>query len=306
MQLELEAVVIDSYDQIAGRPGFAPSLSFHPQSERTFGAVIAPYRFTDTIACGIESCHTQHLRGYLITTSDGQETGIGGHCGRKHFGLSFTRERKRVDEAVQRKRRVDTVMRAIAQIPSYLETVAELKADYQELTEIKRRFIDLAGWGMFKVLKDRAEKGYTQIFQYVPMTKSEAEAYFATNRRKKSDSREWPEKEVLVATLDGMEFIKSKFTDMLVTNLIQPLERFASTKPADVEQMKARALYNEAKWIGKVPGEIARARQVVDAGRAFFRVENLLKLIHLDANIQALSPLLNDLREVESKHSAKG
>ena len=305
-QLELDAVVIDSYDQIASRPGFSPSLSFYPHSDRKFGAVVAPYRFTDSIACGIESCHTQHLRGYLITTSDGQETGIGGHCGRKHFGLSFTRERKRVDEAVQRKRRIDTVMRAVAQIPAYLEAVAELKASHQELTEIKRRFIDLAGWGMFKLLKERADKGYAQIFQYERMSKSEAAAYFATNNRKKSDSKEWPEKEVLVATLDGLDFIRSKFTDMLVTNLISPLERFAATKPADVEQMKARALYNEAKWVGKVPGEIAKARQVVEAGRAFFRVENLLKLIYLDAKIQALTPLLNDLRDAEGRSQGNG
>lgn len=305
MQLELDAVVIDSYDQIADRPGFSPSLSFHPHSERRFGAVIAPYRFTDTIACGIESCHTQHLKGYLITTSDGLETGIGGHCGRKHFGIHFTRERKRVDEAVQRKRRIDTVMRAVAEIPAYLATVEELKADYHELTEIKRRFIDLAGWGLFNQLKERADRGYAKIIKYEPMTQSEAAAYFATNNRKKSDSKDWPEKEVLVATLEGLEFVRSRFTDMLVTNLIKPLELFAMTKPADVERMKPRALYNEAKWIGKVPNDIAKARTVIQSGWAFFAVENLLRLIHLDANIQSLSPLLKDLKDSEAKRAER-
>lgn len=304
--MDLDAVIIDSYDQLTSRPGFCPSLSFHPQGERRFGAVIAPYRFTDTIACGIESCHTQHLKGYLITTSDGQETGIGGHCGRKHFGLSFTRERKRVDDAIQRKRRIDTVMRAVAQIPAYLATVAELKADYQDLTELKRRFIDLAGWPIFNELKEMGERGLTKIVSYEDMTEAEAEAYFATSNRRAGESREWPQKEVILANMDGLEFIKSKFTDMLVTNLIKPLETFAERKPSDVEGLTPRALYNEAKWIGRVPGEIAKARAVVNAGRAFFRVENLLKLVHMDVDIQELTPLLNDLRVSEYQFKDKG
>ncbi|MBI6882344.1 hypothetical protein [Pseudomonas putida] len=300
--MDLDAVIIDSYDQLTSRPGFCPSLSFHPQGERRFGTVIAPYRFTESIACGIESCHTAHLRGYLITTSDGQETGIGGHCGRKHFGLSFTRERKRVDEAIQRKRRIDTVMRAVEQIPAYLATVAELKADYQDLTEIKRRFIDLAGWSTFNELKEMAERGITKIVAYEAMSEAEAEAYFATSNRRPGESREWPEKEVVLANIDGLDFIRSKFTDMLVTNLIKPLESFAERKPSDVEKLTPRALYNEAKWIGRVPGEIEKARGVVKAGRAFFQVENLLKLVHMDVDIQGLSPLLSDLKQREQKH----
>lgn len=299
--MDQTAIVIDSYEELKARTAYAPSLAFHPKGDRRFGAVIAPYRFTDAIACGIDSCHTKHLKGYLITTSDGQETGIGSHCGRKHFGIHFTRERKRVDEAVQRKRRIDTVMRAVAQIPAYLAIVKELKTDYAELTEIKRRFIDLAGWGLFNELKERANKGYAQIIKFQPMTQSEAEAHFATNNRKKRDRQDWPEKEVLVATLDGLEFVRSKFTDMLATNLIQPLERFAQTKPADVERMKPRTLYNEAKWIGKVPTDITKARAVIQSGRDFFAVENLLKLSHLEANIPSMAPLLRDLREAELK-----
>lgn len=301
--LDLDAVIIDSYDQLTSRPGFCPSLPFHPQGERRFGTVIAPYRFTDTIACGIESCHTQHLKGYLITTSDGRETGIGGHCGRKHFGLSFTKERKRVDEAIQRKRRIDTVMRAVAAIPAYLVTVAELKADYQDLTELKRRFIDLAGWAIFSELKEMGERGSGKIVSYEDMTEEEAVAYFATTTRRAGESREWPQKEVILANVDGLDFVKSKFTDMIVTNLIKPLESFAERKPADVEKLNPRALYNEAKWIGRVPGEIEKARSVVSAGRAFFRVENLLKLVHMEADIQELSPLLSDLKQREQKNA---
>ncbi|MNR14904.1 hypothetical protein D3C85_1314030 [compost metagenome] len=102
-----------------------------------------------------------------------------------------------------------------------------------------------------------------------------------------------------MAKLDGLEFIRTKFTDMLVTNLIKPLGRFAATKPGDVEKMRRQALYNEAKWIGKVPGDITKAQEVIRAGNEFFKVENLLKLVHLEVDVQPLGPMLQDLREAE-------
>jgi hypothetical protein len=299
IDLDQKLIVIDSYEELRARPGFAPSLAFHPKSDRHFGAVVAPYRFRELIACGIDSCHTPHQNGYLITTSDGRETGIGSHCGRKHFGIQFTREKKRVDEAVQRKRRIDTVMRAVALIPEYLVTVKQLKHDYQELTDMKRRFMSAVGLRMMDELKRRAGRRAEWIMQAEPMTKAEARAHFATNNRKQSDSKEWPTKEVPVAKLDGLDFIGARFTDMLVTNLINPLERFAQTKPGDAEKMGPRELYNEAKWLGAVPNDIAKAKVVISAGRAFFVVNNLMKLVHLDADMDALKPMLKDLREAE-------
>lgn len=301
VDLDQTAIVIDSYEELKARKAYAPSLAFHPKGDRRFGTVIAPYRFRDSIACGIDSCHTQHQNGYLITTSDGQETGIGSHCGRKHFGIDFTREKQRVDEAVQRKRRIDTVMRAVGLIPEYLRTVAQLKSDYEELTEMKRRFMDVVGMRVMEDLKHRASRRDEWITQAEPMTKSEARAHFATNNKKRSDSKEWPTKEVPIAKLDGLDFIGARFKDMLVTNLINPLQRFAQTKPGDAEKMGARELYNEAKWLGMVPNDIAKAQVIIRAGRAFFTVENLLKMTHLDANITALSPMLRDLKEAEQK-----
>lgn len=297
--MDQKVVVIDSYEELSARPEFSPSLAFYPKGDRRFGTVIAPYRFRDSIACGIDSCHTQHQNGYLITTSDGQETGIGSHCGRKHFGINFTREKKRVDEAVQRKRRIDTVMRAVALIPEYLLTVKQLRIDYRELTDMKRRFMDAAGMRMMEELKIRASRRYEWIMQIEPMTKEEARAHFATNNRKRSDSKEWPTKEVPLAKIEGLDFIGARFTDMLVTNLIMPLERFAQTKPGDAEKMSPRELYNEAKWLGTVPNEIAKAKVIIDAGRAFFMVSNLMKLVHLDADMDALKPMLKDLKEAE-------
>lgn len=76
-----------------------------------------------------------HLNGYLITTSDGHETAIGSHCGKTHFGMSFTRERQRVDQAIARRRRIESVMAMIEDMPRMIATIEVLESDYRELQE---------------------------------------------------------------------------------------------------------------------------------------------------------------------------
>lgn len=299
------ATVIESYEELLARDRFSASLAFHPKAERRFGTVIAPYHFLDPIPCGIDSCHTPHQKGYLITTSDGQETGIGGHCGRKHFGINFTIERKRIDAAVGRQRRIDTVKKAIADMPTYLAIIVELKAEYQALTELKRRLMDVAGHMVFTQLRFRSERNNPEITEVVPMTKEEARAYYATTNRKPSDRNEWPTKENLLATISGLEFIKVKFTDMIVTNLINPIEQLSVRKPSEVEAYSPRVLHEEAKWVGQLPNDIAKAREIIKAGHRFFTVDNLMKLVHLGADMDSFSPLLKDLREIEAKAASR-
>lgn len=287
-------IALDCFEDLAKRPNFKQSLSFRPKSERGFEAVVMPYHFLDTIPCGIESCHTHHRRGYLITTTDGLETGIGGHCGRKHFGISFTMERQRIDKAVSRKRRVDSIMRARENIPALIQAVNNLKVAHKELTELKRRFMGAVGTPFYTELKQRADKKLSRITRDEPMTKEEAAAYWETTNRK--SRKDWPTKEVLIATITGLSFFAANFKDMLVTNLILPLEEFSRQTPEDIERLQPRALQSTAKWVGRVPQDLIKAQEVVEAGHEFFTVDNMLKLVHLGADIQSLGPLIQELK----------
>lgn len=291
-----DLVVISTYEDLLARPAFEASLPFHPKADRRFGSVLAPYRFQDRIQCGIASCGTPHMSGYLITTSDSRETAIGSHCGKNHFGLKFTRERQRVDKAVARRRRIDAVMAMIDDMPRMIGLIEALERDYQELQDLKVRLMGAIGTDTFSVLKQRADRDNPVIEKHVPMTASEAEVYFETSNRKANDGLGWPTKPVPVATLDGLLFIKSRFKDMLVTNLCQPLLELSKTKASDVESMKARALVVTAKWVGEVPMGIQKSQEVILAGRRFFTMENIKKLVHLGADPQTLSMMLADLR----------
>lgn len=100
--------------------------------------VLWPYQFLDKANCGISTCRQLHNHGYLITTSDGLETGIGIDCGQKYFGLRFTRKRKLVDQEVSRQRRVKLVKEMIKMLPSMISTLAQIKVAYDDLQEQKQ------------------------------------------------------------------------------------------------------------------------------------------------------------------------
>ncbi|MCY1280796.1 hypothetical protein D9M68_343520 [compost metagenome] len=292
--------VIGTYDDLLERPAFRESLPFHPKATRRFGAVVAPYRFLEKIRCGIESCHTPHLVGYLITTSDGLETAIGGHCGKTHFGVTFTRERQRVDQAIARQRRIDAVMALIDDLPRLLVVIEALEKDYKDLQSKKERLMGAIGTDLFSALRERANREQSAITKEVPMTKAEADIYFETSNRKAKDGKGWPTKSVHLATLEGLSFIKARFKDMLVVNLINPIRDLSKICPSDVDAMKRRELTTMAKWVGEVPQGITKAQAVIEAGHKFFAAQNIEKLVHLGAKQSTMAAMIEDLRNEES------
>lgn len=293
--------VIDTYEDLLARPSFHPSLPFQPANSRSFGAVVAPYRFLEKIPCGIAACHTLHFSGFLITTDDGLETAIGNRCGRKYFGMSFTKERQRVEHAVARLRRIRTVKAMLDDMAKMLTTVEALEREYKDLQDKKVRLVGAIGARMFSELKARADRGLDQITKEVPMTKDEAEAFFATSNRKVGDGKGWPTRTVPLANLDGMDFIRARFKDMLVVTLITPMRDLSKRSPVEIESMKPRELTATAKWVGEVPRSIEQAQVIVAAGHKFFRATNIEKLVHLGASSSTLSAMAADMRDEEAR-----
>jgi len=290
-------MAIETYEDLLKRPNFHQSLPFHPKASRGFGTAVESYRFLEKASCGIESCHQAHFAGYLITTSDGLETVIGSYCGKKYFGLSFTREKKRVDQEAERARRINLISDMLADMPRFLAVIGSLEKSYSELRDQKARLMEVIGSSVYAVLKARADRDEREITRDVPMTKLEAESYFETSNRKASDSRGWPTKQVHLATLDGLPFIKARFKDMLVVGLIHPIRELSKTNVSTVASMKPKALREMAKWVGEVPQDILKAQAIIDAGYRFFTAENIEKLVHLGANRTAMSSMIEDLQK---------
>lgn len=53
--------------------------------------IIGYYSFSkqDQVSCGLKSCRSSHMNGYVIETADSLETHIGNRCGSKFFGVNW-------------------------------------------------------------------------------------------------------------------------------------------------------------------------------------------------------------------------
>ncbi|KRP64703.1 hypothetical protein [Pseudomonas orientalis] len=290
---------IESYEDLLARKDFRPRLEFHPQGERNMKDVLWPYRFSEKVNCGISACRQLHFQGYLITTSDGFETGIGADCGRKYFGLKFTRQRQLVDKEVARRQRVKSIKDMIDQLPVMVTTLAQIKADYLDLQEMKQRLMGAIGPSIYAALKQRAEKDGARIMRSVRLTGRDLEAHYATTNKRSSRQDDAPYREEVIATLEGLPFIRARFKDMLVTNLLEPLQLLSACKTAEVEDWKVRELQKTAKWVGEVPQSLIKAQELIAAGRLFFKSENIANLVHIGAPEGPLTQIIADLKASE-------
>lgn len=293
--------VVYSFEELQERPNFHPTLAFHPKGEQRFNEVLLPVSFSERQNCGIASCRSPYLTGYLINTKDGLETAIGGVCGRNHFGVNFTRERKKVDAAVARRRRLDAITAMQAKLPEMESEIVALEQNYKLLREHKERLMGAIGLEVYNALKIRAERGSAKVVRYVPMSEAEAQAHFATTNKPKEHQRDWPQKEITVCTLQGLDFIRSRFKDLIVTTLITPLRELSKLTASDVAELKPRVLASEAKWVGEVPQKIERAQALIDAGWRFFTAENIANLVHVGADKGCLEGLIAELSEGKIK-----
>ena len=289
-------IVINTVEDLKSRPAYEASLAFHPHASRRFGSVIAPYRFLEKTICGIAHCRQPHGNGYLITTSDGKETGIGGDCGKTHFGVSFTRERKRVDQAIAKRQRIDAITLMLKSMSERLVEIEAIDAAYRDLLELKSRLMGAVGNEIYQKLRQRADRDESVIEKEVAMTREEADVLYETSNRYEGDGLGWPTKQVYVTTLDGLAFFKARIKDMIVTNLIQPMRDLSKVRPEDLESLSPRQLQREAKWVGEVPRHLERARDVIDAGHRFFTPENVAKLTKLGAAPSPLLMMIEDLK----------
>lgn len=293
--METNFVDIRTKDDLLRRERYEPSLQFYPRAARKFGEVLGPYVFLEPIECGIASCGTPHLRGYLITTDDEKETSIGNLCGMRHFGVEFKRKRRAVDQAVDRARRIETITNFKASLPELISLIEGIDRDYATLRDLKRRLIGAIGEGVFGTLKGLADRGTSSITRHVPMTPKEAEAFFATSNRHPGDGKGWPTNEVVIASFEGLAFISARFKDMVDVGLLTPLREMQAMPTDAIATIKPRLLNATAKWVGEVPGRIAVAQDIINAGWQFFTPENIGRLVHIGADRSALTPMISDL-----------
>jgi hypothetical protein len=127
------------------------------------------------------------------------------------------------------------------------------------------------------------------------MTPKEAEAYFATSNRHPRDGKEWPTNEAVIASFEGLVFISPRFKAMVDEGLLTPLREMQAMPTDAIATIKPRLLNATAKWVDEVPGRLAVAQDIINAGWQFFTPENIGRLVHIGADRSALTPMISDL-----------
>ncbi len=240
----------------------------------TFGSLIGPYHFRDTVYCQVErndsKCNHAHNWGWLARRNDGQEAIIGQDCANKYFNAnqSFQSERRRIDSEI----RVDSHLSALTELlrdkPALIARVGAASQRMKRLREAARGFQNLFTHEVKRRLSDMVKTGNHRVHVEVRVTE------------KDDDGKEkvvWRQREI--GTLQGVDLWDESET----TDLYQALNaiRTAADEAIVSRSEKERNLKLWRETIESLP----RCEQRVAA------LEKALAALSETANVAMLSVL---------------
>lgn len=263
-------------ESIVSRPGYQPSLYFSPKHKnRKFGKIIAPYHLKlAKIKCGIADCGTNHLHGYVITTSDGLETNIGKDCGTTHFKADFATEMKRHDELYNRRLKIHRILELKKVAPKLLEDILLAKHQYTSLKSLRYSLRSALTGTEDQALSHKLKSRDPGLYRYESRSLTEREAYFETN----PDARKSgvvPPKQIKIGEIAGFDFLSATHRDEDVFGFINPLRNVISATPEDIYQWRTGQIDSHHKWIGTASKGLERVVYLIASGKAFFTEDNI-------------------------------
>ncbi len=264
-----ELVRVASWEEIEQLPGF--TLGVNP-TEHKLSQIIGSYAFVERRPCGLTTCRQPHGNGYIATTVAGPITNLGKDCGKTHFGLEWTLERKRFDAEVTRQLYKEQLRLFGAQSPAIESRVERLRSGGQA-----------ANWVLTNVsaLKNQTRVSPSVVALLSDMVRRRAASI--TRVRSKSDaemqldpagSRYVDEQ---VAILRGFEvlFPENDLRELVAVQLVQKTKEFLAL---DTDLLPANELKKWAKWAATVDQTLMQAETAVESGQVFFTKENLRPL----------------------------
>ena len=82
-----DIVVVRTWKELFDRPAHKVNM---PVDFVKLGKVVGEYSMPTEEPCGLPSCHQKHRHGFVIRLTSNDETHLGRHCGRKHFGQEWS------------------------------------------------------------------------------------------------------------------------------------------------------------------------------------------------------------------------
>ncbi len=253
-----EEVKLESRDDIINRPCYKSSVK---PKKSNFTHISASYSFKDESACcGISNCQKEHSRGYLVSTTDGNETNLCENCGQKYFDVSFEEQKKILhDENTIRKQKIQ--LNEILEQNSLRERVNELKQASKGanwLYYVLTSFRDTYPIELLTALNELA-------------TKTDNTTTLSELIENECDRSQRDE----IETLQGLSIFTLDIREELIVKILKPL--IALEKLANEPDEKP-SLTRYCNWANGLDEQFSLVEELIEAGQLFFTPFNLERL----------------------------
>ncbi|MEN8193734.1 MAG: hypothetical protein ABFS12_13005 [Bacteroidota bacterium] len=253
-----EEIILKSWDDIINRPDYKSSIK---PKKFIFTHISAFYSFKDKSArCGISNCQKEHSRGYLVNTSDENETNLCENCGQKYFDVSFEEEKKILqDENTTRKQKIQ--LNKILEHNSIKEQVNELKQAPKG-----------ANW-LYYVLDSFRDTYPTELLTALKELATETDENTTLSELIENECVQSQRDEI--EQLQGLSIFTLDIREELILKILKPL--IALEKLADEPEEKL-SFTRYCNWANGLDEQFAIVEQLIEEGQLFFTPYNLERL----------------------------
>ena len=264
-----ELVRVANWDEIEQLPGFTVGVD---PTEHKLSQIIGSYAFQDRHPCGLKTCRQPHGNGYVATTVAGLVTNLGKDCGKTHFGLDWTVERKRFDAEVSNQINKEQLRLFAAQLPAIETRIENLRSGDRSVNWIHTNVTALknpskVSSSVVSLISDLVRRSSPTITR--PRLKSDDEMQLEPGSARYVDES--------VAVLRGFEVLLP-VNDLRTLVAVQLTEKKKEFCQLTIDLLSASELKKWSIWSGTVEQSLSTAEKTMEAGRAFFTKDNLRPL----------------------------
>ncbi|MBC3211395.1 hypothetical protein [Serratia fonticola] len=270
-----EFIEVDDWQVISSRASYKPDLNI---KDRNLEKIIGYYELPEKLKCGLSSCHTPHLRGYVVQTDDGCETNIGNACGKKYFDVVFEQMSKDFINALEFAKLKIQLSEAKKDIFPLWQKVNALAVGHKNVEwairwHEKINNADLVGYAAYRLLREMFAANSGNVMSTREPTREEIELAQVSGRAMLQSV------DVVVGFVSDIGFMSpdndlKKLYHNDLRGTVQALQ------DCDINKLSRTQMQPIAKGLNALDTNIAKTQDWVNIARQFFVKENLAQLLN--------------------------
>ncbi|MDX2506272.1 MAG: hypothetical protein QNL62_17580 [Gammaproteobacteria bacterium] len=253
-----ERITLNSFDDIIHRPCYKSQIK---PKKYHYVRILAGYSFKDENAiCGVSDCHKPHNQGFLVTTSNEEETNLCEACGQRFFSVSFDKQKKILKEEDNIRNQKIRFNKILDQdiVKKRVNELKKTSRGANWLYQVSTSFCNTYPLELLSALKELAtNKDENTILDR--LVKNQAHSSQIEN----------------VKQLQGLNIFLSDVREELVDKILKPLLELQ--KITDNPDSKS-SLTRYCNWADTLDEQFTYVEELLEEGRKFFETWNLERI----------------------------